>query len=124
MLNLNSIMIGSRQPKALGEFYERILGKSTENEGGGEWYGWKAGNCFFHVGPHSEVSGPSKEPQRIIINFEADDVRAEFERIKGLGAAVVKEPYTMEQMPEFWIATLADPDGNYFQLMSPWKDQG
>jgi len=20
-----------------------------------------------------------------------------------------------------WIATFADPDGNYFQLMSPWE---
>jgi predicted enzyme related to lactoylglutathione lyase len=23
-------------------------------------------------------------------------------------------------MPNVWIATLADPDGNYFQLMSPF----
>ncbi len=23
----------------------------------------------------------------------------------------------------FWIATLADPDGNYFQLMTPWEDK-
>jgi predicted lactoylglutathione lyase len=22
---------------------------------------------------------------------------------------------------EMWIATFADPDGNYFQLMSPWE---
>ena len=43
---------------------------------------------------------------------------AEFARIKKLGAKVIKEPYEMEKM---WIATFADPDGNYFQLMSPWK---
>ena len=41
----------------------------------------------------------------------------EFERIKAAGAEVVKEPYEIEGM---WIATFADPDGNYFQLMSPW----
>jgi len=35
-----------------------------------------------------------------------------------VGAVVVKEPYQMDGMPG-WIATLADPDGNYFQLMSP-----
>jgi predicted enzyme related to lactoylglutathione lyase len=29
---------------------------------------------------------------------------------------VIKEPYEMEGG---WIATLADPDGNYFQLVSP-----
>jgi len=35
-----------------------------------------------------------------------------------LGAVSIKEPYEIEGM---WIATLADPDGNYFQLMNPWK---
>ena len=40
----------------------------------------------------------------------------EFERIKGVGAAVIAAPY---QIGEGWIATLADPDGNYFQLMTP-----
>lgn len=36
-----------------------------------------------------------------------------------LGAESIKEPYEMEGVE---IATLADPDGNYFQLMSPWED--
>jgi predicted enzyme related to lactoylglutathione lyase len=22
-----------------------------------------------------------------------------------------------------WIATFADPDGNYFQLMTPWEEE-
>jgi predicted lactoylglutathione lyase len=34
-----------------------------------------------------------------------------------VGAKVIKEPY---QMGDAWISTLADPDGNYFQLMTPW----
>ncbi len=38
--------------------------------------------------------------------------------MKAAGAVVIKEPYEMQGM---WIATLADPDGNYFQLMSPWE---
>jgi predicted enzyme related to lactoylglutathione lyase len=29
---------------------------------------------------------------------------------------VIAEPYAIG---EGWIATLADPDGNYFQLMTP-----
>ena len=36
--------------------------------------------------------------------------------IKALGAKVIRAPY---QMGEGWIATLADPDGNFFQLMTP-----
>ena len=46
-------------------------------------------------------------------------LKEEFDRIKKLGAEVISEPYKMGE-GNFWIATLADPDGNYFQLMTPW----
>jgi predicted enzyme related to lactoylglutathione lyase len=51
-----------------------------------------------------------------MFNFETKQVKEEFERMKALGAVVIKEPYELQGM---WIATLADPDGNYFQLMTP-----
>ena len=50
-------------------------------------------------------------------------MKAEFERIKGLGTKVVAEPYRMDENQEGLIATFADPDGNYFQLMSPWEKE-
>jgi predicted enzyme related to lactoylglutathione lyase len=53
-----------------------------------------------------------------MLNFETSQVKEEFERIKALGAVVIAAPY---QMGGGWIATLADPDGNYFQLMSPME---
>jgi predicted enzyme related to lactoylglutathione lyase len=57
-----------------------------------------------------------------MFNFETSDVKSEFERMKGLGAKVVAEPYSMGDEPDFLIATLADPDGNYFQVVSPMKE--
>jgi len=54
-----------------------------------------------------------------MFNFETSEVKTEFERMKGLGAKVIAEPYQMGDGRGHWIATLADPDGNYFQLMSP-----
>jgi predicted enzyme related to lactoylglutathione lyase len=45
-------------------------------------------------------------------------VKEEFERIRSLGAKVIKEPYEFENM---LISTLADPDGNYFQITSPFR---
>lgn len=123
MLNLNSIMIGSGQPNVLAVFYEKVFGRPADmTEGEGEWFGWKVGNCFLNVGAHSDVEGTAKEPQRMIMNIETEDVKGEFKRIQSSGAQVIKEPYTMEGMQDFWIATFADPDGNYFQLMSPWKE--
>ncbi|HEX6507326.1 MAG TPA: VOC family protein, partial [Chloroflexota bacterium] len=59
-------------------------------------------------------------PGRLIWNIETPDVRGEFQRLKAAGAIVVREPYEFEGSPPgSAIATLADPDGNYFQLMSP-----
>lgn len=120
MLNLNSIMIGSHQPKVLIEFYEKILDKKPDM-GEEDWAGWQVESAFLGIGPHSEISGSSKEPARIMFNFETNDVDGEFERIKDLGAEVVKEPY--EPAHGMKMATFADPDGNYFQLATPWEEQ-
>ena len=116
MLNLNSVMIGTKQAKALAAFYEKVLGEppGMVDEEQGYW-GWQVGSTFFSVMDHSAMAGGTKDPGRVMINFETAQVQSEFERIKGLGAAVIKEPY---QMGEAWIATLADLDGNYFQLLS------
>jgi predicted enzyme related to lactoylglutathione lyase len=119
MLNFNSVLIGSSQPDALAAFYAQVFGKAADFTDGG-YAGWQVGSAFVTVGPHSEMKGAAKEPARILLNFESAQVREEFARIKGTGATVVKEPYQMEGMgPNDWIATFADPDGNYFQLMSP-----
>lgn len=112
-------MIGSMQPKALAAFYEKVFQKKPEWEDG-NWHGWQIGNTHLTVGEHSEVKGKAKEPQRVIVNLETPDVQEEFKRIQKIkGAEVIKEPYEMQGA---WIATVADPDGNYFQLMSPWED--
>jgi len=117
MLNLNSVMIGTKQPAALAAFYEKVLGKPADmvDRENGFW-GWQVGSAFMSVLDHSEMGGNAKDPGRVMINFETAQVKAEFERIKALGGKVVKEPY---EIGEGWIATLADPDGNYFQLMTP-----
>ncbi|HET7713432.1 MAG TPA: VOC family protein [Patescibacteria group bacterium] len=121
MLNLNNVMIGSSDSKALADFYEKVLGQPADLNEGDEWYSWNTSEKMsLSIGPHSEVTGQSKEPERLILNFETTQVKEEFERIKLAGATVVKEPY---EMGGGWIATFADPDGNYFQLMTPWETE-
>src|SRR5688572_26657264 len=119
MLNFNSVLIGSGQPDKLAAFYEKVFAKPADFTDSG-YSGWQVGSAFLTVGPHSDMKGSAKEPARILLNFETVQVKEEFARIKATGATVVKEPYQMEGMgPNDWIATFADPDGNYFQLMSP-----
>jgi predicted enzyme related to lactoylglutathione lyase len=117
MLNLNSVMIGTTQPTVLAAFYEKVLGKSAEmiDQENGFW-GWQVGSTFLSILEHSEMGGQAKDPGRIMFNFETTQVKEEFERLKSSGATIIREPY---QMGGGWIATLADPDGNYFQLVTP-----
>jgi predicted enzyme related to lactoylglutathione lyase len=117
MLKLSSIMLGSSDPKSLSAFYSKVLEKEPDMVDG-DWYGYSIGECFLTMGSHDKVKGKATNPERVMFNFETKEVKAEFDRITKLGATVVAEPY---QMDSSWIATLCDPDGNYFQLMSPWQ---
>ena len=117
MLNMNSVMIGTKQFDVLATYYEKVIGKPpdmVEREDG--FVGWQVGNCYLGVLDHSEMGGNAKDPGRVMVNFETTQVQEEFDRIKALGGTVIRAPYKMDQG---WIATMADPDGNYFQLMTP-----
>jgi predicted enzyme related to lactoylglutathione lyase len=116
-VNFNSILIGSADPARLIAYYTTLLGTPTFEDGG--YTGWVIGNGAVTVGPHSEVHGTNPEPGRLIWNIESEDVKADFERFTAAGATVIREPYNFEGAPDSWVATLADPDGNYFQLVSP-----
>ncbi len=116
-MNLNGILIGSENPQRVADYYTKLLGKPGWDDGG--YVGWIVGSGGLTVGPHSEVHGTNPEPGRLIINIETPDVKGDFATFKAAGATVVREPYTFEMAPDAWIATFSDPDGNYFQLVSP-----
>ena len=117
MLNLNSVMIGTKQAKTMVAFYEKLLGKPADMvDAASGFSGWQVGNAYLSILDHSEMGGSTKDPGRVMFNFETTQVKEEFERIKGIGGTVIREPYDMGGS---WIATLADPDGNYFQLVTP-----
>jgi predicted enzyme related to lactoylglutathione lyase len=118
-VNLNSILIGSEDPKRLADFYTKLFGKPGWDEGG--YTGWQVGSGAVTVGPHDQVKGRNAQPGRVIWNIESTDVKADFERFKSAGARVVRDPYSPDQEPDGLIATFADPDDNYFQLMSPMQ---
>ena len=117
-MNFNSILIGSEDPKRLTDYYAKLFGPPTFEDGG--YTGWQLGDGWVTIGPHDQVTGSNPQPGRLIWNLETADVRGEFDRLKGAGATVVREPYGMDGDDSGGlIATLSDPDDNYFQLMSP-----
>jgi len=119
-MKFNGILIGSDQAERLSEYYTKLFGKPGWDDGG--YVGWMIGSAGITIGPHDQVHGKSEQPGRIIWNIESDDVKGDFAKLQAAGAIVVREPYGFEDVPNTWIATLADPDGNYFQLVSPMTD--
>jgi predicted enzyme related to lactoylglutathione lyase len=121
-LKFNSILIFSADPKKLADFYANIFADKPEWEDGG-YSSFKIGGNFITIGPHDKVKGKNSGPERIMFNLETRDVKGEFERMQKAGATVIAKPYQMSEDPTGgWIATLADPDGNYFQLVTPWEN--
>ena len=120
-MDLNGLLIGTENPERLKDYYTKLFGKPGFDEGG--YFGWQIGSGLLSFGPHDQVKGKNTTPGRIIWNITAADVQAEFKKLKAAGATVVKEPYEMGDAPgqKVTIATLSDPDNNYFQLMSPME---
>ncbi|MGQ0608659.1 MAG: VOC family protein [Chloroflexota bacterium] len=116
-MNFNSLLIGSEDPQRLVDYYTRLFGKPAFEDGG--YSGWPIGSGWITIGPHDEVKGRNAHPGRLIWNIESADVQADFERFRTAGATVVREPYDPGGGTDGSIATFADPDDNYFQLMSP-----
>ena len=120
-MKLKGIMLGSENPTVLGDFYTKVFGAPGWQQD--DWYGFDIGGGYLMIGPHSEVTGKNDVPGRIILNIETEDLQTDAKRIASLGANVIAEPYQpgKDDSPDTWLATFADPDGNYFQLATPWK---
>src|SRR6185436_5693405 len=87
MLNLNSVMIGTQQPQELAAFYEKVIGKPADMvEAEQGFWGWQVGTAFLSILQHSKMEGQTRDPGRVMLNFETAQVKEEFARIKALGA--------------------------------------
>ena len=82
-MNLNSILVGSEDPKRLREYYANLFGKPAYEAD--DFSSWQFGSGWMSVGSHDQVKGKNAHPGRVIWNFETPDVKAEFERLQAAG---------------------------------------
>lgn len=106
---IGSLLVGSSQPEVMKDWYQRCFGVSQNQMGAFDF-----GPVQLFIEPHSEVSGPAKEPARVIINLNVDDCRTLEKHLRSQNVRWVRE---VEQMPFGLIGTVADPDGNYVQII-------
>ena len=113
-VNRFTLNITSEQPERLIEFFRDTVKLQPQLEIGEGAFSVGEGATFIIAG-HSETRGAAKEPQRAIIDFWVDDVKAERERLEAAGVQFIRREGT-----EYWggvISTFLDPDGNYCQLI-------
>jgi len=118
MVALGAVHISSDHPKELGEFYHKVLAIDPEWQSD-EGIGFVVGEARLMIMGHDKIHGKNSTPERMFCDLIVSDVAAELKRIIALGATVIQEPYPLtDEGMNMVIATLADLDGNYFQLMS------
>ena len=90
-------------------WYRRAFGVEENAMGA-----FELGAVQLFIEPHSEVSGPTLEPARCIINLDVEDAEALAEHLRQLDTKFVRD---VEQESFGLIGTVTDPDGNYVQII-------
>lgn len=117
--------INSHNPDQLAKFYTEVLGFTQkikvdrEEEYG---YGIEAAPGYkLWIAKHSEISGNSKDPFRILLSFYVKDLKKYIKAVREFDSTlIVEEPtdYCMEiKGEERTVCAFHDPDGNTIQLM-------
>ena len=118
---IESVTVFSENAKKLADFYSKKVGlkvsmEAEMGEKGEKLFGFEFGsNSGFYVVDHSKVKGKSKNPERLIVNFEVDDIKKDVKKLEGARVTKIQDIYHVESYG--WIATFEDSDGNYFQLV-------
>jgi predicted enzyme related to lactoylglutathione lyase len=111
---IGSLLVGSSNVDAMKDWYRRAFGVTDNDMGAFEF-----GPVQLFIEQHSEISGPTREPARVVINLDVTNCRELERQLEGMGATWVRK---VEQMPFGLIGTVADPDGNYVQIIE-WGAQ-
>ena len=98
----------------MARFYRDVIGLEPRSDREG-FINFEWGDFRLTVSRHSEVTGPSCDPLRTMVNLAVADIAPVYERLLAEGVTFSRPP---EREPwGGWIATFNDPDGNTVQLM-------
>tara|TARA_Y100001970_G_scaffold200496_1_gene243898 strand:- start:5440 stop:5793 length:354 start_codon:yes stop_codon:yes gene_type:complete len=108
------IIIWTEKLDNLLGFYELLLNTKVNKLKSTSAY-FTYNDFRIYISEHSEIIGNSKDPNRMIINLETDDIQREYKRLKNLNIKFIRKPET-----ENWggkVATFEDPDKNRVNLI-------
>jgi len=114
-----SICLWSDDYENLAKWYEDVLGfpvaqRLTLPDDTGVDFAFQP--AYFYVGKHDKVQGKSKDPYRVMINFNVESVQEVYKELKDKKVTIIAKPF--EGPPGgFWCMTVADPEGNILQFL-------
>ena len=73
------------------------------------------GDVRLSLGLHSQISGVTREPHRIMVNLSVSDIHSVYRELTARGVEFVRPPE--REHWGGWVATFRDPDGNLLQLL-------
>ena len=111
------VNVTSADPERLIAFYRDVVGLPPRDDMGPGAFKVLADidELSFTIDGHSEITGATKEPARVLFTLRVDDIAAEEARLDAAGVQFIRR-----QGKEYWggvISTFTDPDGNYMQIM-------
>jgi predicted enzyme related to lactoylglutathione lyase len=118
-----SVCIWSEDYQKLADWYEKVLGfkvRRTLNLPDDTVVDFDFGESYFSIGKHSEVHGKSRDPYRIMINFDVESVTEVYNQLKDKDVTIIAKPF---ESPEggYYCFTIQDPEGNILQFFSDEK---
>lgn len=104
------IDIPSRDPEEAGRFYHELFGWNITPVPAAHYVVWQAGEGSRGGFPALREGGKAGD---VRIYVGSDDIEADLEKAKSLGAGIVQEK---TEIPQGWYAVFRDPTGNLIGL--------
>lgn len=98
---------------AMRSFYLDVLGLTPRSDRPG-FVNFEWGDQRLTIHLHDQVTGPTTEPHRVMINLAVDGIDELVARAEAAGVRILRRPER-----ESWggvVATIVDPDGTSVQL--------
>ena len=114
MVKFSGAIIWTNDLVRMQLFYENIL-KLKPHSVRDNFIAYRWRDLRFSIGLHSEVNGSSKEPFRIMLNFDVSNIQDVTKLLKSNGGRFLRDPE--KDHWGGWVCTFLDPDGNTIQLL-------
>ena len=108
------VFTSSERFDEMARFYRDVLGLPVRSDRPG-FINFVFGDQRLTVAIHSAVSGPSHDPDRLMINFSTLDAASAVAHLVAAGVDIVRN--AEREKWGGWVATFRDPDGNLLQLL-------